>query len=1751
MAYLGSEIIQSRVWIDPNPSPPPSLNYKYTYPITVFNAVRKDMNDEHSQTLTQAFEEIDERFEGKQNIIPAKPANNLITYGGIAGAIGSIEISTHIPYDGGEQSDYKIPTERAVGALLRSYGIIPNDGYTNDLFNIYVNEDGELIIEYSGDEDFYPNLFIDDNGYLIVDSNETAFDLALTKFFFTIEDDELTVSSEDTDTSVFRVLWNRIVGRPTIYDELGTDGEGLVSQAGITMAHNELVDRIDHIWDELDDSPLASRVYSHINDTNNPHNVTPAQIGAVDITEYENHLNNNNNPHGVTKSQVGLGNVDNTADIDKPISRSTQAAIDQLNELIGSITGLVGDLKYVTDIQYTQSNGRLDITYNDTSTIGVTIVTDGLIDEIIPDNTNHALIIQELNGNQTSIDLREVLGQFLGYNGTHIKVTITEANAIKAEILPKSITSNEIRDGGVAGSALANKTLTGDKIADLTITTMNLGTGVVTVDKIANGTITGGKIDTHTITGRNIFTSPIANAVLAVKTANGDAEWTKIVTDMISDLAVTTDKIANGAVIGDKIADNTITGHKIASDTIESRSVKSGTLTGREFADDTSFPGTPTLENTPEYAATGNEVVDADWVRYALAHHTIDDLPDRSVVGRHLFSSNVKNRILAVTQTNGDPEWVQLTSDMIKPEAVNTAAIAASAITSDELANGSVVTSKLGDRAVTGQKIGISEVKSENIFESDMANSVLAVGPDKGHPIYRKITAAMIAAGAIVESVIADHSISPTKMKNPDESHTVLTYSEGNYAPTWSKISTEMLGNRVVTGDKMFTSPDPNMVLAVTTPNTAPVWTKITSDMIGEITFDTTNLLPMSIAQKHLQLNSVDTENIRNGAVTDDKLASESVTPDKLFKPNTKSVVIGIGKDDDTIGWVQIETEMLRDHLITPGKMWIPTDDHVVLGAIRPGSDPDYIKLTEEFFADHTFTSRKLAENLTLYGSPTITEHPTEGSDDHTIADTAWVRNTVRQMLIEAGNITTLWTDIPTHYITLDKLTTSPVADRVIGVTEANGTPKFTQVTEGMIENGSVTSDKIDRSVELLGTPSIEVRPPKIASDLNGNGNLIPDVQWVKTHVAEAIDEYNDSLKEKVKCLEEIDPLELTEHPGELYIDDIPDNRIADIIEGTVPLNTTRTVTFNGNELGAIAHSHLDAIVNNTATYEGTGTVTYGGHTLQAIPIQHIESLIRGTYTLPDEKDPLLINLDEDSYQSGSGCCCCNNGNNEDRSYILPIDTAVISSILNDGAIAEAMPTDIELDGLVISRIDESRLEAFCKAEEGWADPTSSVTPRLINGELIFEMDDEEAEPAVYLKSDGTVEIMSTDSETDEDIARYSFYPDYGDTELFTEFDPKVDMPDAIETAGTMIGDKYFTPISIERIRAIVRGEADPIESSPIEVTYGVNVEEDNEHLYRYIMAISDTIAVKLINGTATPEKRPDLQDAYGNLIERFDATTFLDMYDAGVRITNGSGHFLIKDREYAPIDISRIESLVRGTVTPKTVEKYDFSDFRFVPETAELGIKAVITEYIDDRAVTGQQLFTSRFDNMILAVTEANTDPEWTKITHDMIDPGSITADLFGPVSMANRVLGVYNENGQPEWLTVNNSMLDDLSVDNRVLADYSITGIKIADHSIGANKLKLEPMITESHIFDGSITSRKLADLSITGNKLAIDSVTTIKIRNKAVTSEKLEDAIVLPTSTTVKSAAIDQKAVRNITISADKPVGCTTGEIWFQFA
>lgn len=58
-------------------------------------------------------------------------------------------------------------------------------------------------------------------------------------------------------------------------------------------------------------------------------NIADAKKAGTDAQTFINtHINNTDNPHNVTKAQVGLDQVNNTSDADKPVSTATQSALD-------------------------------------------------------------------------------------------------------------------------------------------------------------------------------------------------------------------------------------------------------------------------------------------------------------------------------------------------------------------------------------------------------------------------------------------------------------------------------------------------------------------------------------------------------------------------------------------------------------------------------------------------------------------------------------------------------------------------------------------------------------------------------------------------------------------------------------------------------------------------------------------------------------------------------------------------------------------------------------------------------------------------------------------------------------------------------------------------------------------------------------------------------------------------------------------------------------------------------------------------------------------------------------------------------------------------------------------------------------------------------------------------------------------------------------------------------------------------------
>lgn len=1137
MGLIGNEIIQSRVWVEPTKTPPPNLNYKQTFPITVFDAVRRDMDNEDSPTLTYMLNKIFEELKSKQPIISGKPANNLMTFAGAPGAVGAIRISQDIPWDPEQQLHDRIPTEKAVGDLLLKLGL--------------VNEDGS--VDGSGEGK--------------------------------------------------KVRWSDIVGRPNIYPNLGLNEDGIATQKCVTEAINaldsQLTEHESTVAVKFDN--IKKRIDMHTSAVN-PHNITADQVGAVPVSTFDFHLADDN-PHKITANTIGLGNVDNTRDIDKPISIATQEALDAINDLIGNMTDDVGGLKFVVNIEYNQSTGTLTWIYNNGSRLSLTIPIDGLVDEIQYDKDTKELVINELGGTVKRVDISDMFIRYIGSEGNNVLVEIegdqtTGNQIIKARIAAKGVTDEELADSAVITRTIADQSVTGGKIHDLTITTIKYANQSVTTEKIAELAITNGRLDNRAVDGRVIFSSNVNDKILAVREAGSDPIWTQIVADMISLNAVQTGHIKNGAVTSDKLGnksvitaridDLAVTNEKLAANSVTNDKVATASIEGLKLVENPEFSGIPRITKRPAADSNINEVPDTRWVKDTIRDMEITNknLGDRIVDGRSLFTSPTKNRALLVFRANSDPVWGLINNGMMDADSINTANIMNLAVTAEKLHDKSIQSRHMTSKAVQTDHIADNAVTSEKLFRSGTANVVLASLEENGNPVYAQVKQEMIEHNAVGTLQIADRNVTMSKIQSSDENQRVLAVGLKNSDPRWMQVANKMIADRAVDGRTLFTSSGQDVILAVTTPGVDPAWLKVNGNMLQERLIKKHHIEKGAIWSEHLQENIIEAKHLVDWSIKSTNIAPRAITGGQLFTSALPHRVLGVGStpySDAT--WLQVGTEMLEDLSITKDKIFQSDHPYRVLGATQAGVPPEYLMITHQFIVDGTITANKLEPNFVLHGTPELTSDPLPDANNYQLPSTRWVRKTIAAIMKDF-NPEILFdtidaTMIQNHSIDGSKLMTHPYGPRVLGITKANEEVEFILIEEDLIANSAVTTNKLQRSIHLLGSPTLEIRPSPGASDATGTGSQVPDCQWVIDRIREASFGGGSGGGGSI---------------GDFIIGPIPNDRVEGIVDGVVqPERSDIGCDIGDATIGPIPSDRIEGIIDGVVQPEGSGTIIGGG----------------------------------------------------------------------------------------------------------------------------------------------------------------------------------------------------------------------------------------------------------------------------------------------------------------------------------------------------------------------------------------------------------------------------------------------------------------------------------------------------------------------------------------------------------------------------
>ena len=226
-------------------------------------------------------------------------------------------------------------------------------------------------------------------------------------------------SSIATNTAYFIGTFNSVAELEAYSGTLTNNDYAFV--ATTDSAGNTLYDRYKYNADtqqwifeyELNNSSFTASQWASINS-----GATTANIAKISTNEttINNHIANTSNPHSVTKAQVGLGNVDNTSDLNKPISTATQTALNGKQATLVSGTNIKTinnqSLLGSGNIDIQGGGGAVDSVNGQTGTVVLTASDVGALSDstVIPTVYNSTITFTQGGVSKGSFTLNQSTG---------------------------------------------------------------------------------------------------------------------------------------------------------------------------------------------------------------------------------------------------------------------------------------------------------------------------------------------------------------------------------------------------------------------------------------------------------------------------------------------------------------------------------------------------------------------------------------------------------------------------------------------------------------------------------------------------------------------------------------------------------------------------------------------------------------------------------------------------------------------------------------------------------------------------------------------------------------------------------------------------------------------------------------------------------------------------------------------------------------------------------------------------------------------------------------------------------------------------------------------------------------------------------------------------------------------------------------------------------------------------------------------
>lgn len=905
MGVVNKRIVQSRTYISDKPQPPPEANYELTYPITTYDAVKSSWDDD-AITLAEDIEAIKGKLLGAQRRIPAKPANYLMTYGGVSGEVGSIKYTTAMEWSRDAQSHGRIPTEKAVGDYLHRIGLLDSNGNPKDTKNIH---------------------------------------------------------------------WEDIIGVPFAYRSLGNNTDGFITQNVITEHFKKLTSDLTEVDTKHNTATEEVRkmLIDHIkNDV--PPVITPGGIGAVTVEEFRAHANDLNNPHHVSKEQLGLDRVDNTSDLEKPISTATQEALTNISNVLHNLNSAKPGF---TDVSYDLEKGLLTLSSTLESKT-VTIPLHTLISSITYNANNHNLMTRDLSGkNERTIDLSELHTDIASVDTTTIRMKVTTNTTkslytIQSEVEDHSINEHKLAYGSVYTNHLKDNAVSGTKIAPDSIGARHIANASITLNKIVSSTN--------------------ANRVLGVTTIGSTLQYVRINSEMMDDDAVQENNIAPAAISSrtirdvaiqsSHIQDNAIRTNHISNASIERIHLKDRIIDGSAIVDSVKLNGTPTI-STPIPEVDDKAIINKEFLFNTLRSYTFsnENFVPKTIGVDKLKPSDVSNRVLITEDATKAPSWAKINKDCIDVNAIMNEHLSDNSVSDRTIMDGAVVRRHIRPLSIATEHLMDSSVAPAKLFKSTEADMLLGTLTLNSHPVYTKLTRGMIPPRLITGEEVKDNSVTLDKLQKPENNtsgHQVIAIDRGNTDPVWTKIKNRMIDDNQVDGRTLFTTTERNKVLVVTTPNTPPFYGTINTEMISDGAVASNNLQKHSVREEHIKPLTLSTDHFKLRQIRGEHIVEGTITGSELFPSLNPNRVLGVTDQNIPVNYVKINRDMLEPNIVDGSKLFRARYDHMVIGVYGADQDPRYLKITSDYIRDQSIESKSLERDILLRGMPSLDTTPIE-----------------------------------------------------------------------------------------------------------------------------------------------------------------------------------------------------------------------------------------------------------------------------------------------------------------------------------------------------------------------------------------------------------------------------------------------------------------------------------------------------------------------------------------------------------------------------------------------------------------------------------------------------------------------------------------------------------------------------------------------------------------------------------------------------